>query len=205
MKYILGKKVGMTRIFGNNGKMVGVTLIEAGPVFVMQKKETAKDGYSAVQVGMGEQKHARKAALGHAKKAGKEKAPRVVREFRVADEASAQLGDVIDVSIFKVGDTVTISGVSKGKGFQGAVKRHGFKGGPATHGQKHSSREVGSIGASGRQRVLKGTRMAGRMGADRITVAGLKVERVDPEHRLLAVRGAVPGIKGSILEIKSQK
>lgn len=204
MKFILGKKLGMTRIFGANGKMVGVTIIEAGPVMVTHKRDVAKDGYAALQLGFGSKKRATKAEQGHLKKNNIEKNPLVLREFKLKEETQIKTGDVVNVSIFKIGDKVTISGVSKGKGFQGGMKRHGFKGGPASHGQKHSAREVGSIGASGRQRVLKGTRMAGRMGQDRVTVSGLVVERVDPEHNLLAVRGAVPGVKGAILEVSAR-
>lgn len=206
MRFILGKKLGMTRVFDAKGTMVGVTLVQAGPVYVARIKDAARDAdaYNAVQYGFGEKKRASKAERGSAKASGREKAPRVLREVRMREPIDATQGDVVDVSIFKPGDVVMVSGLSKGKGFQGAVKRHGFKGGPASHGQKHSAREVGSIGSSGRQRVLKGTRMAGRMGHHRVTISGLTIERVDPAHQLLAIRGAVPGIKGSILEIKAK-
>lgn len=203
MNFILGKKIGMSRIFDQEGKAVPITLIEAGPVFVTQIKSKESDKYEAVQVGFANKKKPTKALRGHIKKANIKEAPRWLKEFNLEGEGkNLKLGDKLDVSGFKVGQKVTISGVSKGKGFQGVVKRHGFKGGPASHGQKHSLREPGSIGATGPQRVFKGTRMAGRMGGERVTVKNLKIARVDPEFNLLAVKGAVPGAKGQLLEIR---
>jgi len=203
MKFILGKKIGMSRVFDQEGKAIPITLIEAGPVYITQIKSKEGDNYEAVQVGFANKKKPTKALSGHIQKAKLKEAPRWLREFRLKDEVKdLKLGDKIDVSEFKVGEKVIIRGVSKGKGFQGVVRRHGFKGGPASHGQKHSAREPGSIGATGPQRVFKGTRMAGRMGGKRVTAKNLKIARVDPELHLLAVKGAVPGAKGQLLEIR---
>lgn len=207
MKVILGKKIGMSRVFDSKGKAAVVTLIEAGPVFVTQIKSKDKDGYEAVQVGFGQKKNPSKALSGHLKKSELGAAPRWLKEFRFSQESKSidvKPGAKIDVSLFQVGDKVAVSGTSKGKGFQGVMKRHGFAGGPASHGQKHSAREAGSIGATGPQRVLKGTRMAGRMGGTRITVKNLEIVRVIPEDNLIAVKGAVPGPKGQLLEIKTK-
>lgn len=201
MKFILGKKLGMSRIFDEN-KVIPVTLIEAGPCPVVQIKNKEKDGYEAVQFGFEEirDKKTKMPQKGHFKKAGLDKNFRYLRECAVDD---LKIGQTIDVSIFSKGDKVKISGVSKGKGFQGVVKRHGFAGGPASHGHKHNLRAPGSIGSRFPQRVFKGMRMAGRMGGDRVSVKGLVVADVDKENNLLAVKGAVPGRKGTLLEIKS--
>jgi large subunit ribosomal protein L3 len=201
MKCILGKKQKMTQYFGEDGRVHPATVIEAGPVVVTQVKSLEKDGYAAVQVGFGEKKKLNKALVGHFKDLGRF---RDVKEFRPARGAQTEVsvGDAIIVSVFEVGDKVRVSGITKGKGFQGGVKRHGFSGGPRSHGQKHSEREVGSIGATGPQRVFKGTRMPGRMGADRVTVKNLKVLAVDPAHNTILVSGAVPGRRGTLLEIR---
>lgn len=196
MKFILGTKQNMTRIFDTNGSMTPATLVLAGPITITQVKTKEKDGYQAVQAGFGERKmkniNKPQRNLG---------AVRYLREFAIDNPEEAKKGDKITVEIFQEGDNVTVSGISKGKGFQGVVKRHGFHGGPRTHGQKHSEREPGSIGATGPQRVFKGTRMAGRMGADRITVKGLKVMKVDKEKNQMLISGAIPGRKGTLLEI----
>ena len=191
----------MTQVFTEDGTCIPVTVLSAGPISVTQVKTEEKDGYRAVQVGYGErnERNINKAQKGHLGDAGP---LRYLREFRVEEGEGASVGDKIDVSIFAEGDTVEISGISKGKGFQGVVKRHGFHGGPRSHGQKHSEREPGSIGATGPQRVFKGTRMAGRMGSDRITVKGLKVVAVDKENNTILVTGAVPGKRGTLIEIK---
>ncbi len=202
MKFILGTKEEMTQIFQEDGRVVPVTAIAAGPLTVTQVKTDDTDGYTAVQVGFGTQKESRlgKSILGHTKDLG---AFKHLREFRVADVSGMEKGKTIDVSIFEPGDAIEVSGVSKGKGFQGVVKRHGFKGGPRSHGQKHSERKPGSIGSTGPQRVLKGLRMAGRMGSDRVTVKNLSVVAVDAEKGLLFVKGAVPGRRGTLLEVRT--
>lgn len=188
----------MLQYFAEDGEVFPATLISAGPVVVTQVKNKETDGYEAVQVGFGAQKDSRvsKAQLGHTKTLGSFKH---MQEFR--DVSDMKVGDKVDVSAFAKGDEVTISGTSKGKGFQGVVKRHGFGGGPRTHGQKHSEREPGSIGGGLRTRVPKGMRMAGRMGSDRITIKGLKVLEVDTENNTMLVSGAIPGRRGSLVEI----
>ncbi len=203
MKFILGTKEEMSQIFTEEGKAVPVTVVKAGPVVVTQIKTTdGADGYSSVQVGFKENKETRinKAQKGHFKDLGNFS---IVREFAGIDKfvAEHKTGDSIDVSVFEEGDKVTVSGISKGKGFQGVVKRHNFAGGPRTHGQKHSEREPGSIGATGPQRVFKGTRMGGRMGSDRTTVKGLKIIAIDKENGILFISGAIPGRRGTLLEV----
>ena len=200
MKFILGTKEKMTQIFTEDGRAVPATIVKAGPVVVTQVKTEEKDGYEAVQVGFGAQKEKRvnKAVKGHLKGKGPF---RVLREFRISGDMPEE-GSTIDVSAFAEGDIVTVSGISKGKGFQGVVKRHGFHGGPRSHGQKHSEREPGSIGATGPQRVFKGTKMAGRMGGVRVTVKNLTVIAVNPKENTLIISGAVPGRKGTLLEIR---
>src|SRR3989338_3756000 len=203
-KFILGVKQKMTQIFGENGIVMPVTLIKAGPAIVTQIKTKEKDGYEAAQIGFGERnlKNIKKPQKGHLKKA-QSLGIKYLKEFRV-EKPGFKLGDEITVDVFKEGDKVRVSGVSKGKGFQGVVKRHGFHGGSRTHGQKHSEREPGSIGGGGRAggRVAKGMRMAGRMGGERVTVRGLAVVDVLPEKNLLLIGGAVPGKRGTILEIR---
>ncbi|MCR4306891.1 MAG: 50S ribosomal protein L3 [Candidatus Yonathbacteria bacterium] len=199
MKFILGTKEEMSQIFTEEGIAIPVTLLSAGPVVVTQVKTDEKDGYEAVQVGYGVKnpRNINKAQTGHFKGLGNF---RYVKEFRTA-QSGIKVGDSFDVSSFEPGDVVEVSGVSKGKGFQGVVKRHGFHGGPRTHGQKHSEREPGSIGATGPQRVFKGTRMGGRMGADRVTVKRLKVVAIDKENNVMAISGAIPGRRGTVIEI----
>ncbi len=201
MKFILATKQEMTQFYSPEGKAVPVTILSAGPITVTAIKNAERDGYSAAQVGFGKQlpKRINKAQLGALKDLG---SFRVLREFRPkTGTIDLNVGDVINADVFSVGDEITVSGTSKGKGFQGGVKRHGFHGGPRSHGQAHSEREVGSIGAGGMQRVMKGLRMPGRMGSDRITVKGLKIVAVDTENNLLLVSGAVPGHRGSLIEI----
>ena len=198
MKFILGQKLGMSQIFDEKGNVIPVTLIEAGPCEVLQIKTKQKDGYEAVQVGFIPKKK-------RVKKTDKGKEFKYLREFKV-DELGIrnyESGKKIDVSIFQEGDVVKISGISKGKGFAGVVKRWGFHGRPATHGTKHEERTPGSTGSSFPERVTKGKKMPGRMGSERVTVKNLKVVRVDPQNNLLAVKGAVPGRKGTLLEIRS--
>jgi large subunit ribosomal protein L3 len=199
MKFILGRKLNMTQIFDKEGVVHPATLVEASPVVVSQVKTADKDGYTAVQIATGATKPERitKAEKGHLKDLG---AFATLREFRV-DAVANKVGDKIDVSSFKEGDTIQVSAISKGKGFQGVVKRHGFGGGPRTHGQKHSEREPGSIGGGLRNKVPKKMRMAGRMGGDRITVKNLKVLHIDPTTNTLYISGAIPGRRGTLVEI----
>jgi large subunit ribosomal protein L3 len=195
MKFIVGKKTEMSQMFDEKGKVVPVTLIEAGPCFVAQIKTKEKDKYEAVQIGFEKLKPKK------VKKAKKKKPHRYLREFK-GDILKYKVGDKIDVSVFKEGDKVNISGISKGKGFAGIIKRWGFKRKPATHGTKHEERAVGSVGSRFPQRVIKGRKMPGRMGAERITVKNLEVVKIDPKNNLLAVKGAVPGRRGTLLEIR---
>ena len=199
----------MTRVFGEDGRARAGTILLADPIVVTQvKTKEGKDKYSAIQVGMGSRKakNVGKAVLGHTKGVGYEK----IREFRLPTSSTevmaGEVGGKIDASIFAVGEVVRVSGITKGKGFAGGVKRHGFHGGPRTHGQKHSEREPGAIGGSGGRaggRVAKGIRMAGRMGGDKVTVENLKVLAVDAKNGKIIVSGAVPGPRGTILEITS--
>jgi large subunit ribosomal protein L3 len=204
MKFILGTKENMTEYFSTEGKVVPVTIVNAGPVVVVQVKTKATDGYDAVAVGFGEKnsKNINKPLKGTFKDLGNFK---YVKEFRTEKAGEYKVGDKLDISsMFTEGDLVYVSGTSKGKGFQGVVKRHGFKGGPRTHGQKHSEREPGSIGGGLRTHVPKGMRMAGRMGGDRITQKNLKVVFIDNENNTMLVQGAIPGRRGSLIEIFSK-
>jgi large subunit ribosomal protein L3 len=197
---IIGRKLGMGQIFTDKGKAEGVTAIEAGPCVVTQVKTTAKEGYIAAQLGFGEAKRLSSPQRGHLKGLGQFK---YLREFRVADSEGIKVGDKVDVSLFKPGDLVDITGVSKGKGFAGVVKRHHFAGGPKTHGQSDRHRAPGSIGATTSPgRVLKGMRMAGHMGNSRVTARHLEVYEADPARNLLLVKGAAPGAKNGLLVIK---
>lgn len=207
MKFILGKKQNMIRFFDEKGKSVPATIFSVSPAVVTSLKTKNRDGYEAIQIGIpSKEKRISKAEKGHLEDLGNFKP---MREFRARSGTLPDLkrGDALDVSIFKEGDMLTVSAISKGKGFQGVVKRHGFAGGPRTHGQKHSEREAGGIGGGGRAggRVAKGMRMAGRMGGDRVSVKGLKVLLVDKEQNALLVSGAVPGRRGTLLEIISEK
>jgi large subunit ribosomal protein L3 len=204
MKYLLGIKQNMTQIFTDSGTVEPVTVLEMKPGTVTQLRTKDKDGYTAVQLGFGEKsaKNINKAQKGQFKDLGNFKH---VKEYRLYDgEAKVSVGDKIDLAAFKAGDTVTISAISKGKGFQGVVKRHGFHGGPRSHGQKHSEREPGSISGGTREggRVPIGMRMAGRMGGDKITVKNVKVAHIDADQGLIMVVGQVPGRRGSVVEIK---
>ncbi|MAF20741.1 MAG: 50S ribosomal protein L3 [Parcubacteria group bacterium] len=204
MKFILGKKLGMTQIFNNQGQVIPVTLVKAGPCPVVQIKTQAKDGYDSVQIGFEKlkEKSVKKPQKGHFKKADLKDNFRYLREFK---DSHLKMGDRVDVSIFNPGEIVRVSGISKGKGFQGVVKRHGFKGSPASHGTKHTLRAPGSIGSAFPQRVFKGKKMAGRMGSDKISVKGLEIIEIDQKDNLLAIKGALPGRKGTLLEIITTK
>ncbi len=197
----------MTQIFDEKGIATPATVLSAGPVTVTQLKTVEKDGYNAIQLAYGtkKEKNVHKALKGHFKASGGSLFAHMC-ELRVpAIDADTTVGKVFSVAdIFKPGDIISVSATSKGKGFQGVVKRHGFKGGPRSHGQKHSEREPGSIGGGGRAggRVAKGMRMAGRMGGDRVTVKNLKVLQLDSEHNTLVVSGAVPGRRGTLVEVR---
>lgn len=207
MKAILGKKVGMTQIFTESGETVPVTVIEAGPCYVTQVKTRARDGYDAVQLGFEEVKPQRLSGgeKGHLKR-NKLPALRHLREFRLRKGETVTEGDRILVDVFEVGDRVDVIGVSKGRGFAGLVKRHHFKGGSKTHGQSDRQRRAGSIGAtSSPGHIWKGQRMAGRMGHARVSAQNLRVELVDAERNLLAVRGSVPGANGGLVMIKQAR
>jgi len=194
---IIGKKLGMTQIFGKDGKAEAVTAIEAGPCTVTQVKTVTKEGYNAVQLGFDEVKRHKQS------EDKKVKDFKYLREFREGDIEATQINDSIDVSLFKPGDLVDITGTSKGKGFAGVVKRYHFAGGPKTHGQSDRHRAPGSIGAgTSPGRVLKGLRMAGHMGNKRVTARHLEVFETDPTRNLLLVKGAVPGAKNGLLIIR---
>jgi len=195
----------MTQIFDEKENVIPVTLVEAGPCYITQIRTKEKDKYEAIQIGFEKLKEKK------VKKPQKKKPFKYLREFSACggpaaggkgDISKYKKGDKIDVSVFEEGDKVSISGVSKGKGFAGVVKRWGFKGGPATHGTKHTHRTIGSVGSMFPQRVIKGKKMPGRMGSERITVKNLKVVKIMPENNLLAIEGAIPGRKGTLLEIR---
>lgn len=204
---ILGKKLGMTQIFSEDGLAIPVTIVEAGPCKVVQVKTLENDGYSAVQLGF-EKKPERlvnKPMMGHFRK-HKVEPFRFLREFRDFPEEYCEVGKEVTVEVFEEGNIVKVTGISKGKGFQGVVKRHGFGGGPRTHGQSDRLRAPGSIGASAfPSRVIKGLRMAGRMGGKQVTVKGLTIVKIGKENNLLFIKGAVPGARNSLLIIRRQE
>ncbi|MGC9031328.1 MAG: 50S ribosomal protein L3 [Minisyncoccia bacterium] len=195
MKFILGKKIKMGQIFDKEGKVIPVTFVEAGPCKVTQIIKKEKSGYEAVQIGY-EELPERKV-----KKPQKDKPFRYLKEIK-NDISNYQVGQVIDVSIFKEGDKIKVSGISKGKGFQGVVKRWGFSGRNSTHGVKHEHRTLGSVGSSFPERVIKGKKMPGRMGGERITIKNLEIVKIDHKNNILAIKGAVAGRKGTLLEIQ---
>lgn len=198
MKFILGKKIEMTQMFDERGNVIPVTLVEAGPCFVTQVKKNEKDKYEAIQVGFEELKKSK------IKKTNKRSPYRHIKEFKIGN-SKYNIGDKIDVSIFEENEKVRVSGVSKGKGFQGGVKRWGFGGKPHTHGMKHEERAMGSVasGVYNRGRITPGKKMPGRMGNERNTIINLKVAKIDKENNILAIKGAVPGKRGTLLEIVS--
>jgi large subunit ribosomal protein L3 len=201
-KEILGKKIGMTQIFLEDGKLVPVTVVEAGPCYVLQKKTQASDGYNAIQVGFDEIREslANKPELGHFKKAGV-KPSRFIREFRTDDVETFEVGQTIKADVFSAGDKIDVVGTSRGKGFAGMHKRHGGRRGPMGHGSKYHHR-TGSMGAKGPARVFKGRELPGRMGGERVTVQNLEIVRVDADKNLILVKGCVPGAKKSLLILK---
>lgn len=201
-KAILGKKIGMTQVFDQEGNVVPVTVIQAGPCPVVQKKTAATDGYNAIQVGFSAQKEQRlnRPELGHFKRANL--APtRYLAELRLADSDEYEVGQELKVDIFQPGDHIDVTGISKGKGFAGSIKRHNQSRGPMGHGS-HYHRGPGSLGAVDAARVFKGRKLPGRMGADKVTVQNLEVVKVDPDRNLLLIKGSMPGIRGALLRIR---
>lgn len=202
---LIGKKVGMTQIFAEDGQLVPVTVIQAGPCLVVQKKTAEKDGYDAVQLGLVEKisnRRVTEARRGHFEKAGVQPLRTLIE---VEYDGDANVGDRVHVDIFKAGDTIDVVGKSKGKGFQGVIRRHHFGGGRASHGSMFH-RAPGSIGASAfPSRVMKGMRMGGRMGGDQVTVKNLRVTKIDPENNLIYVRGAVPGGRNALVVLRRSK
>ncbi|MEA3344426.1 MAG: 50S ribosomal protein L3 [Patescibacteria group bacterium] len=199
MKFILGKKLKMSQIFDEKRNVIPVVLIEAGPCYITQIKTKEKDKYTAIQIGF------EKLKSNKVKNPQRNVPYRHLKEYRNEQENVEELkvGEKLDASIFKEGDKVSVSGISKGKGFAGAVKKWGFKGGCASHGVKHTHRTLGSIGSMFPQRVIKGKKMPGRMGFERTTVKNLTIAKIDLENNVIAVKGAVPGRRGTLLEIKS--
>lgn len=203
MKGILGTKVGMTQLYADDGRIVPVTVVQAGPCYVIQKKTVDSDGYNALQIGFGERREASaiKPEKGHFAKTNI-KPLRYLKEFRIDSVDEYQVGQEIKADVFESGEHVDVVGTSKGKGFAGSIKRHHFQRGPMGHGSK-SHRRVGSGGAKGPARVFKGTKRPGRMGGTRVTVQNLEVIKADADRNLLIVKGAVPGPKGSLLMVRS--
>lgn len=201
-KGILGRKLGMTQVFDEAGRVIPVTVVEAGPCVVVQKKTAETDGYNAIQVGFGaiKDKHVNSPQKGHFKKA--DVTPRKwLREFRLADVAGYDVGQEVKANLFDAGELVDVTGISKGHGFAGSIKRHNFRRGPMSHGSKYH-RGPGSLGYRAAARVPKGRRLPGRYGSERVTIQALRVVRVDPDRNLLLIKGAVPGVKGSLLVIR---
>ncbi len=200
MKFILGIKQNMTQVFDEAGKVHPATILTVGPTSITQVKTKENDGYMAVQIGCGtkKDKNINKPIKGHLNGVN----VRYLKEFTVSDTSAYKVGEKIDLSAFAAGDVIEVSAISKGKGYQSVIKRHGFKGQPRSHGQKHSENAPGSIGGGLRNRVPKNMRMAGRMGGDKITVKNLKVLGVDQENNQLLISGAVPGRRGTLVEIR---
>lgn len=196
--YIIGKKIGMTQIFASDGFVIPVTVIEAVPCIVTQIKSVDKDGYAAIQIGSGIRKSHTKPLAGHLQKAGSNS--KILKEVRINPDEKIKVGEKLDVGQFETVKEVQVSGISKGKGFSGVIKRHNFSRGPETHGSDHH-RRPGSIGSMFPQRVLKGRKLPGHMGSDRITVKGLELVQVDKKNNLLMIRGALPGPTGNTIEI----
>ena len=203
MKALLGTKIGMTQIIGEDGVATPVTLIQAGPVTVTQVKSVETDGYNAVQVAYGEGKNLSKAVAGHVKTAGV--TPKEIREFVIDDLGELKVGDSWDVTEFELGDMIDATGTSKGKGWAGTIKRHNFKRHRKTHGGKGNTRKVGSIGSMYPQKIFKGKRMAGHMGAEQVTVKNLQVAYISAADNLIGVKGAVPGPKKGLIVIGGAK
>ena len=204
-KAIIGKKIGMTQIFDEAGRAIPVTVIEAGPCTVVQKKTTEKDGYEAIQMGFQTipERKLTQPELGHQKKAGLTEFKKVLKEFTLKDCSTYEVGAEIKADVFKAGDFVDVTGISKGHGYQGVVKRHGAGRTPMTHGGGPVHRHAGSMGVIDPARIMKGKIGAGQMGNEQVTVMNLDIVKVDPEYNLIAVRGAIPGPKGGVVFVKS--
>ena len=204
-KAIIGKKIGMTQIFDESGRVVPVTLIQAGPCTVVQKKTAEKDGYEAIQLGFenAKEKHLTKPEIGHQKKAGVEEFKKVLKEFALKDCSQYNVGDVLTANVFAKGDFVDVTGISKGHGYQGVVKRHGAGRTPMTHGGGPVHRHAGSMGVIDPARIMKGKIGAGQMGNEQVTVQNLDIVMIDEELGLIAVRGAIPGPKGGVVFVKN--
>lgn len=201
MKYILGKKIGMTQIFGERGRTLGVTLIEGGPCTITQMRTQEKDGYTAAQVGFGKRSSLTKALIGHLKGLG---SFRYLRECRFDNLPEGwKKGETLTVGQFSLGDKVKVTSFMKGRGFQGGVKRHGFSGGQRSHGHRHVLRTIGSIGSSYPERVWKGKRMPGQYGNAQVSTKNLKVVSIDADAGILALHGAVPGANGSLVIVQT--
>ena len=203
MKVIIGTKVGMTQIIGEDGLVTPVTILQAGPITATQIKTVEKDGYNAVQFGYGQGKNLSKSVTGHVKQASV--TPKILKEFRTDSETELKVGDSISVEAFELGDKVTVTGISKGKGFAGTVKRWNFEESRNTHVFKGNIRRVGSIGSMYPQKVFKGKKMPGRMGQDQVTVKNLVVAYIDKENNLLGLKGAVPGPKKGIVTVEGKE
>ena len=204
-KAIIGKKIGMTQIFDESGRVVPVTLIQAGPCTVVQKKTAEKDGYEAIQLGFenAKEKHLTKPEIGHQKKAGVEELKKVLKEFALKDCSNYNVGDVLTVNTFAKGEFVDVTGITKGHGYQGVVKRHGAGRTPMTHGGGPVHRHAGSMGVIDPARIMKGKIGAGQMGNEQVTVQNLDIVMIDEELGLIAVRGAIPGPKGGVVFVKN--
>ncbi len=204
-KAIIGKKIGMTQIFDESGRVVPVTLIQAGPCTVVQKKTAEKDGYESIQLGFEnvKEKHMTKPEIGHQKKAGIEELKKVLKEFALKDCSKYNVGDVLTANVFAKGEFVDVTGISKGHGYQGVVKRYGAGRTPTTHGGGPVHRHAGSMGVIDPARIMKGKIGAGQMGNEQVTVQNLDIVNVDEELGLIAVRGAIPGPKGGVVFIKN--
>ena len=206
MQVILGTKIGMTQIIGDDGVVTPVTILQAGPCTVTQIKTVETDGYNAVQVGYGQGKNLSKSVSAHVKKAGEKISPKILKEFRVEEiPEGMKIGDTITIEDFKLGDKVAVTGTSKGKGYAGTVKRYNFNESRNTHGFKGNIRRVGSIGSMYPQKVFKGKKMPGRMGHDKVTVKNLTVAYVDVEKNLIGLKGAVPGPKKGIVVVEGKE
>lgn len=203
MKTLLGTKIGMTQILGEDGAAIPVTLIKAGPVTVTQVKSVETDGYTAVQIGYGSGKNLSNAVTGHVKKAGV--TPKTIKEVRIDELGDLKVGDAFDVAVFSVGDSVDVTGVSKGKGFAGTIKRHNYNRQRKTHGGKGDTRKVGSIGSMYPQKIFKGKTMAGRMGHEQVTVKNLTVAYVDTADGVIGLKGAVPGPRKGLVRIAGEE
>jgi large subunit ribosomal protein L3 len=204
MKVILGTKLGMTQLISDDGVIIPITLLQAGPCKVAQVKTIDADGYKSAQIVAGSGKNTSKSVKGHLAKHGIQDQPKAIVEFRMGEKDEINSGDELTVANFNLGDKVRVSGISKGKGFAGTVKRHNFNESRNTHGFKGNIRRVGSIGSMYPQKVMKGKKMPGRMGAERVTVSGLTIALVDIENNLLGIKGAIPGPKKGLIEVRGE-